>query len=344
MMNRSKTYFAENNGDWMAVPAWVDFFIHFGYSWRRSTHQGRRVALISMPCESPGAGLLALGSMISDLGNDEANDSNSHKKELFKYADQYLNHCRGCDLEKCDPELRQCGYTEKSTGIIRSIRRPNHLYFVSDKTDCRGERLFLVDKKGGNEREIAREYIFNLHADGLPPFMSTSGETGLSGAIYQDLCQDAHILPANLRCSYSGVVLAGRAKGESNTKAAYESVHFCNDTESYTLAELLAIHEWADTKVSRTGFFNVRNEVLNHAAGQPELIVADGDASFLKSIDMFKKSDVIGVIDRSLDRDRLEMIGQKVAALKCWYQTDTQVLELLPTPVPGITVAILKKS
>jgi hypothetical protein len=342
-MNGVKPYFAEENGDWQSIPEWVNFLIRFGYCWRKSEHQGRRVALVSMPCASPGAGFIALGAMISDLCNGHANTTNSHKEALFEYASQYLDHCRDCPLVKCDPLFKKCGYDQKSTGIIRSIRRANHLYLVSDQTDHKSKKLVLKDKNGKNAREINPEYICNLYVDGQPPAVSSSGEASLSGDVYQDLIDEAQICTANLKKSYSGLVLAGRAKGESDTRAAYEAVHFSSDTASHTLAGLLAIHGWAAPKVSRTAFYNTRTEQLDRDVALPRLVVSDGDSSFLKSVDRFIGSDVIGVIDRSLDRDRLELIGQKIGSLKSWYQTDTEFQGLLPIPVPGISITILKK-
>ncbi len=321
------------------IPDWVNFLIQSGYCWRESLHQGRRIALISMPCASPGAGLLALGAMISDLGNEQANETNSHNEALFEYARQYLDHCRDCELVKCDPSWKKCGYDKKSTGIIRSIRRVNHLYLVSDQTDYRSKKLFLTDRNGKNASEINSEYLYNLYADGQAPSVASSGETGLKGPVYQDLIQESQINPSNLEKSYSGLVLAGRAKGANETRAAYDAVHFCRDTESYTLSELLTIHGWAESKVCKTAFFNARTEDIDHTVAQPRLVVSDGDSSFLKSVDTFRKSDVIGVIDRSLDRDRLEVIGQKISALKSWYQPDTEFQALLPSPVPGISIS-----
>lgn len=342
-MDQVNIYFAEEEGDWESIPEWVNFLIRFGYHWRKSQQQDRRIALVSMPSSSPGAGLLALGAMINDLGNDQANDTNSHNESVFEYARQYLDHCRQCDLAKCDPSLKRCGYDKKSTGIIRSIRRDNHLYVVAGQTDYHAKKLFLMDKNGKGRREIDSEYIINLYADGQPPAVSSKGETSLRCAIYQDLIEEFQIHTANLSKSYSSLVLAGRAIGESETKATYEAVHFCRANESYTLAELLTIHGWANSQVSRTSFYNIRTEELNRSSVQPSLVVADGDSSFLKSVDTFKKSDVIGVIDRSLDRDRLEVIGQKIASLKSWYQIDPEFKVRLPTPVPGISITILKK-
>jgi len=343
-MNQVKMYFAEDNEDWVSIPEWVNFLIRFGYCWSRINHKGRRVALVSMPCSSPGAGLIALGALIGDLGEAQANDVAAHNDLVFNYARQYLEYCKECTLSKCDPIIRRCGFDSESLGIIRSVRRKNTIYRVSEETDLHERKLVIFENRNPSATtEIDQEYLINLFVDGEPPAVSPSGEAGLPESAYQSLIEEAQIHPANLRKSYSGLVLAGRAKGSSDTKSAYEAVHFSSETEAYTLAELLAIHGWADSKVSRTAFFNARTEDLDHTVAQPRLVVSDGDSSFLKSVDTFKGSDVIGVIDRTSDRDRLEGIGQKVAALKNWYQPDTQFQKLLPTPVPGISITILKK-
>ena len=342
-MNGDKAYFAEDNGDWQPIPGWVSFLIRFGYHWGRSASQGRRVALISMPCNSPGAGLITLGAMISDLCSNQPNDTSPHTDALFEHARQYLDQCRDCNLIKCDPLLRKCGYARKSSGIIRSIQRPHHLYFISEQTDYHAKKLFLMDKNGKNLREVNSEYLVNHYVDGQPPAISSSPVMGLQESAYKCLVEEAEICLENLRKSYAGLVLAGRVNGGRDTRVAYEAVHFCNDSESFTLSELLAVYEWSDKKVSRTAFFNTRTGNLNQTVDQPKLVVADGGESFLKTIDTFKKSDVIGVIDRSADRDQLERVGQRFADLKNWYQLDSKLQELLPSPVAGITIAVLKK-
>jgi hypothetical protein len=345
LMSRAKTYFSEDNGDWQSIPAWVNFLIRFGYCWKRSNPEGRRVALMSMPCSTPGAGLIALGALISDLGRIEANDLDTHNDVIFDYARQYLEYCKDCTLSKCDPKIKRCGFDSKSLGAIRSVRRKNIVYRVSEETNCNERKLIVCENRNPSVKtEIDRKYLINLYVDGEPPAVALNAETGLQGSVYQGLIEEAQIYPPNLRQSYSGLVLAGRAKGISDTKNAYEAVHFSTENESYTLRELLAIHGWSDSKVCRTAFFNARTKDIAQTVTQPRLVVADGDSSFLKSVDTFRKSDVIGVLDRSLDRDRLEVIGQKISALKSWYEPDKEFQAVLPFPVPGISITILKKS
>ena len=114
-MNQVKMYFAEDNEDWVSIPEWVNFLIRFGYCWSRINHKGRRVALVSMPCSSPGAGLIALGALIGDLGEAQANDVATHNDLVFNYARQYLEYCKECTLSKCDPIIRRCGLVTGST-------------------------------------------------------------------------------------------------------------------------------------------------------------------------------------------------------------------------------------
>jgi hypothetical protein len=65
--------FSEYGHKWQALPDWVEFLIHFGYRWHRNNLQQRRIALISMPCDSAAAGLISLGALIRDLENPDSN-------------------------------------------------------------------------------------------------------------------------------------------------------------------------------------------------------------------------------------------------------------------------------
>lgn len=105
--------FSEYNSEWKPVPPWVEFLIKFGYEWRREPKGSRRIALISMPCDSAAAGLIALGAMVRDLADSNANDVAGHYDKLLQYARQYLKSCNPC-VFKCKPQLSQCGYTGAS--------------------------------------------------------------------------------------------------------------------------------------------------------------------------------------------------------------------------------------
>ena len=54
------------------LPNWAYFLINFGYQSKLYTGSKRRIALISMPCESAAAGLVSLGALIRDLEDPQA--------------------------------------------------------------------------------------------------------------------------------------------------------------------------------------------------------------------------------------------------------------------------------
>jgi hypothetical protein len=74
---------------------WVDFLIKLGFGWPSGTARARRISLVSMPCDSAGAGLVTLGAMIRDLGNSAANDSDGHYDALLRHARQFLDETEG---------------------------------------------------------------------------------------------------------------------------------------------------------------------------------------------------------------------------------------------------------
>jgi hypothetical protein len=69
------------------------------------------------------------------------------------------------------------------------------------------------------------------------------------------------------------------------------------------------------------------------------------DASFLKVLTHaeFQRSDVIGVIHRTIDRDSLELVGNRIIGLRQWYVEDTEALGKMPTEPPGIEWLVLNR-
>jgi hypothetical protein len=77
----------------------------------------------------------------------------------------------------------------------------------------------------------------------------------------------------------------------------------------------------------------------------PHLIVADGDTSFLNIIDhpRFCNGDIVGVIHRVIERERLEALGNKMSSKRQWYIQDEDMLCGLPEVPRGISISILKR-
>src|SRR5208283_2670614 len=78
--------FSEANGPWQAIPEWAEFLVKSGLNFGRPAEGTRRILIISMPCESAAAGLVALGVLCRRMAIDGANDSNSHFQRIDKLA------------------------------------------------------------------------------------------------------------------------------------------------------------------------------------------------------------------------------------------------------------------
>lgn len=92
-------------------------------------------------------------------------------------------------------------------------------------------------------------------------------------------------------------------------------------------------------------FFNSRTEQFDNHAFSPALVIADGDACFLKVLARaeFQQSDVIGVIHRTIDRDSLELVGNRMIGLRQWYVEDSETVGRMPTAPPGIDTLVLNR-
>ena len=173
-----------------------------------------------------------------------------------------------------------------------------------------------------------------VHGSGLP-----------HPQFYEELIEDvAPPLEINLLRSDSAICPTCRVAGESVSRGAFSAIRLESRDRVADLAELLTVHRWSPDTVSRVTFFNSRTRQLDRNAGFTSLVVADGDSAFLRAIDTpeFKESDVVGVIHRTVERDRLELVGTKLADLSQWYVPDGDMLDRVPPP-PGITVSVLQR-
>jgi hypothetical protein len=335
--------FSEGNSVWSPVPKWADFLLQLGYKWPASTPTERRIALVSMPCDSAAAGLITLGATVRDLGNPNANNLDRHYDVLLQYARQFLEACQPCTLKACDPEASGCGYHSEVTGRVRSVESPRGTYQVSSRTDFANRQIAFA--RNGMTVWPKPQYATEWYIDGEPAPQLLASQGELQTAPYLQLIEGVTVLPANANKSYSGLCLAGRSAGEAPTRAACAAVSFRNGMASYLLPELLTIHGWSDCNVSRVTFFNALTERQDRLQATPALVIADGDGSFLKALarSEFRQSDVIGVIHRTMERDKLEAVGNKMLHLAQWYTQDAAFRSQLPPLPRGITLSVLRR-
>ena len=123
-------------------------------------------------------------------------------------------------------------------------------------------------------------------------------------------------------------------------------IHFRHEGQEENLGTLLTIQDWTPKTVSRIVFYNTRTAKSDRQSGKPKIVVADGDYSFLTALDEeeFYTSDVVGVIQRTIERDRLEAIGAKLESLRQWYNPDRLALPEHGACPRGIGYSILRKS
>jgi len=360
--------FSEYSEEFREMPEWVKFLISFGLRWPSDKSRKKRIALVSMPCDSPAAGLIALGSLISDLKNPRSNALDGHLDSIRNYAKQYLNYCKDCQFTPCNPEQKNCGYIKESTGWLKHNEKRNK-YRISDKSKLEEIRnpqtmkefidfhtnqswLFVEDRgssvpiehfeQSDDHRSQLRKYIFNWHIHDEPPAYLEKSERELSGSLYSKITDEVSFFPENLKRSYSGLCLAGRLAGKAKIKELCETIKI----SGYYLSELLTIQDWSSSNsISRMTFFNARTENSDRRINNTRLVVADGDDCFLKILrhSEFQNSDIIGVIHRTMNREKLEEVGNKLSELKQWFRNDKEILNIFDSIPYGISIVVLEK-
>jgi len=309
-----------------------------GRNWKVS--ERRRVAVLSLPCDSPAAGLVALGVVIGDLADPRATDVDGHFNALIRYARQYLGACRDCP-SRCRPHDQRCGFSTESNGKLRHVS--DGLYgpivgvgdgVVPTITLKKKTGLVLLHPPAG------REY----HVSTAPPI--SAGRSGsLDPKPYTALANGLELLVPNLHQTFSGACFAGRLAGDRATQDWYGQVHLDAGGCEKPLRDLLTIQGWGAPGVSRMTSFNTRTGRFDRPSSFHQLVIADGGAALSKVLETreFDRADVIAVSHRSMSDVDARSVGERFAAMRQWYEVDSTPLHPGSEVPRGIALQVLRR-
>ena len=325
--------FSEADSPWQAIPPWANFLIRCGYVCAGPDASSRRIGLISMPCESAAAAVVTLGAMRRRLTLAQANDLTSHYQRIERNA--------SCATNEFVPTFLR---NNKYRGRFRlDGKDKNGVIWV--RSEAGSSRGFSSHQRLVKGFAILPQSACDWYFDGEAPVQTLEGAELPYVRIYEALLEDGALIRSNLRQSDSAVCLVGRVAGESVSKAVFQGVRFKQGSYSTDLTKLLAVQDWSPGTISRVTFFNTRTQQLDRNTGLTRLVIADGDIAFLRILERteFKSSDVLGVIHRTVDRERLEALGFKIAELQQWYSPDFGMQGYMPPAPPGITALLLRR-
>ncbi|MFZ2159067.1 MAG: hypothetical protein WAV72_23495 [Bradyrhizobium sp.] len=148
----------------------------------------------------------------------------------------------------------------------------------------------------------------------------------------------------NLAYSDSAICLAGSPAGDASTKRVMSEISFrLPNRDTTSLADLLTIHGWQRQNVSRVAFFNTRNATPDRSCPKPKFVIAYGDIAFLDVVNRFSSSDIVGVINLSADREKLDAVSAAMANLAQWFTGDEPLATSIPAPPRGIAIALMRE-
>jgi hypothetical protein len=321
------------------------WLLDIGFQWTsepRNPSRGRRVALLSMPAESPAAGLLALGALVGDMSRPDANDIHGHHEALQRNARQYIQHCRSCRA-RCHPDKTGCGFLSPASERLRRHEGSGSLSIVGLGADPSGAPFIEAKEKGASVRIFAGA-TKNLRIDGEPPYLVGTVAGSLAHDAYAAIFPQAKILRPNLGSSHAGVCLAGRPAGPDATRFGLATLTFHAGSRTMPLPALLTIASWMPPgTVSRMTYFNTRTGRMDRPAPPPDLVIADGDTAFLEVLRRpeFGRCDVLGVVHRCSDRMALEEVRDGLAGLRQWYRAGPIDAFVDQPPPAGLTGVVL---
>ncbi len=319
--------FSENNEEWCDTPQWVNYLLRVGYE-LESAPSTRRIVLISLPCDSAAAGLIALGAMRKRLEIAGADDCATHFQRITNLA-------RTRDTRVALIKHTETRHKYRGPYIVDGIQSEGKIW-VKLATGLLGTRGLITS-------ENANEWKF----DGAPPAQALLGEKVPYEKFYSAMMASGGAVNiSNLCHSDSRICIAGRIMGENRTHVILAGIRFKLNDCIADLSQLLTVQSWLPEKISRVIYFNTRVKKFDRYSGCPGLVIADGDSAFLRVLDQdgFLNASVVGVFDRTIDREKLESLGNKLSSLHQWYVQDYELQDSMKSTIKGISSLILKRT
>lgn len=317
----SQLLFSEDGERFGPLPSWVRFFFELGFRW--PDDGVRRVAIVSTPCDSAAAGLMALGALVRRLGEPEANDLGTHKRRIG--------------------ELRP-GHK----GTLR--RNGDRGRYVLHRRDPDGT-LWLEHTVRKERHRFLEYHAGDWYFEGESPAEARTGSQLPWLPLYRALAPSSFsINESNLRYSDSSIVLAGRSTGQSVLAELLASLVFKLEAKSASVLQLLAMQDHQQAgNVSRVRFLNCRassGREFDRPGLAPRTVIADGSDALLCSLssEPCESASIIAHIPRTDDQSRLEEVGERIGGLRQWFESDAEVVKRLPPPSLGISVFSLRAS
>jgi len=313
--------FSEDRTQFGPLPSWVRFFLEVGFHWPNDGV--RRVAIVSTPCDSAAAGLIALGALVRRLCEPESNDLGTHKRRIRELRPGHKG------------TLRRNG--DRGHYIVHR-RDPDGTIWLEHTV--KKERFQFLEYRAGD-----------WYFDGESPTEARTGSELPWLPLYQALMPSGFSIDAsNLRYSDSSIVLTGRSTGQSVTAELLANLVFKLEEHMASLLLLLSLqdHQQAD-RVSRTRYLSSRastGRAFDRPGLAPRTVIADGSDALLCSLssEPCESASIIAHIPRTDDLARLEDVGEQIGGLRQWFEPDEEAANQLPAPLRGVNLITLRAS
>lgn len=302
----------KENGDkyFRQMPAWVECMIRFGYRWTNDGNETparkRRLALISMPCKSVAAELVALGVLRRELEYGQV----SNFDRLVNGIKYFQNITE--DITLVDQHGKKWRFSKINSNRSISVYDAKYRQYVKIKGKT------VPNPNGIVTSMILEQYLSGWRIDGLPPVLTSES---IDSHFYNDIAGCTGLIEENnLQTSSEQTLLLSDSVSISTvSRRELDDVWFSLNERQASLSELLTLNESKD-KIQRLVFSSLRSIGNSSFTRTPGQIIADGSHSFLLALDRFRDSDVVGVISRDEPPANIDSIFNKINELSRYYR------------------------
>ncbi|RLA46243.1 MAG: hypothetical protein DRR42_18595 [Gammaproteobacteria bacterium] len=317
--------YTENGQQYEELPKWVLSMILQGYTWERErTPWKRRIGLVSMPCKSVAAPLVALGALIRDLEREKADNINGHFNALCRTRDSYLENATITNGIVIDSRGNKCEFYGGDENEITVIN-------ANYKKSVRRKGRVIPNPNGPCKSFITSDNARQWRLQGASAIEINQAGNALNRKGYQFIhgCGSS-ILSENLQRSYTGLLLVGDGEGKDTAymKEIY-AIGFQIEKYKVSLGDLLTLHPPING-VTRIAFSN--KQKIDHRRNEHYLVIADGASAFTRCLPQFRNSDVLGVYSRDEPIENLMNITSMLGELGRYYTDQKDRTSMKPLP------------
>ncbi len=343
-------FYQVNSGEWRSVPPWADFFLRVGQVLAQPPNQNRIVIGVAVPIRSFAASLCAAGAVVAHLKGSLESDLAPYfeylcglpigtgvtvlRSDKHEGIRQYPGVLAGLDEASIDSK-------DKSAPKVKLIRI--QISRSTMRESKAGGRVFMVDARRADTIRVLDpdEAITAQDLPATPLGVSIRAVSDFSLRIIPGGASQ-YIAKSKVGCLLVGS--PGTLDREIN-ETTFGVGDSSGGISAGTLGEVLKVRRFSRTRRQfHSDIYTAASKwpPKKSVIGNPDLVIFDGAAGFMKWRDSFRESHLLIVLDQT-EALFMEAVQRLNYEYSCRVDDDA-LPDFCPEPPPGTELTFFRES